>query len=633
MSGDELTLMIGGPQGSGLETTAQILTSSLAYLGYGVISDREYYSNITGRHSYIHMNVSPDRIPLDLTYPVRLLGAIDAETIFTHFEDLERGGYVIYDKAVLSRRLGSIVSMPGITKKRIREKLVEIGVEETVEALVKHLNEVNDITLVEIDFRSFLKDISEKFGIMPSKATRYTSSILVGALSSLINIEEDALEYGLRRRFGKREKLIQHNIYLIGKVSEHIAREYGKPLKLAPPKLSPKEMLVASGNDIVAMAKVVAGLRYQSYYPITPAADESFFLETYNDLGEKGSILVIQTEDELAAITSAIGAALAGARSATATSGPGFSLMVEGLGWAGINEVPVVITYYQRGGPATGLPTRGAQSDLMYSIFASHGEFARVVITSGDHIEAFYDTIEAFNLAEKYQVPVIHLLDKFLANSFVTMEIPDLTEVKIDRGYIVDGGSEYRRFDISREISPRAFIGSDAVMWYTGSEHDEFGHTNEDPILTAKMYEKRMKKLEIMDREIPLNLRVKYYGEEDPDYILVGWGFVKNTCIKTMWDLETEGLKGGYLHLKMFTPFPTKYVEEVLGKVDLGKIIVVEHDYMVQSAMAISLFTGIRIRNSIVKYNGRPIYVHELTRAIKDILSGKSNRVVLTYGA
>jgi 2-oxoglutarate ferredoxin oxidoreductase subunit alpha len=269
----------------------------------------------------------------------------------------------------------------------------------------------------------------------------------------------------------------------------------------------------------------------------------------------------------------------------------------------------------------------------MYTIFASHGEFARIVITSGDHVEAFYDTIEAFNLAEKYQVPVIHLLDKFLANSIITMEIPDLSSVKIDRGDIVEGGEEYKRFDVSKPISPRALFGSNSVIWYTGSEHDEYGHTNEDPILTAEMYEKRMEKLEIMDREIPLDYRVGYYGYEKPDYLLVGWGFVKNTCLKAMEDLEDDGLKGGYLHLRMFTPFPVNYVEKVLSKMDLKKVIAVEHDYMVQSALAISLYTGIRLGNSIVKYNGRPIYVHELTDGIRKILSGEENRVVLTYGA
>ena len=633
MNEDELILMIGGPQGSGLETTAQILTSSLAYSGYGVISDREYYSNITGRHSYIHMNVSPHRIPLDLTYPVQLLGAMDAETIFTHYDDLDKGGFMIYDKGVSGRKLDSIVSMPPITKDRIRKKLEEIGIDKDAGSLVNYLVRDRDITAVELDFRSYLRDISDKFGIVSTQATRYTSSILVGALAGLIDIEGDAIEYGLRRRFGSREKLIKHNIYLIEKVSKEVNEEYGTPMKLPPSKLELGELLVASGNDIVAMAKVVAGLRYQSYYPITPAADESFFLETYNNFGDKGSILIIQTEDELAAINSAIGAALAGARSATATSGPGFSLMVEGLGWAGINEVPIVITYYQRGGPATGLPTRGAQSDLMYSLFASHGEFARIVLTSGDHIEAFYDAIEAFNLAEKYQVPVIHLLDKFLANSIVTMDIPDLSSVKIDRGEIVDGGPGYKRFDLSKTISPRAFIGSNAVMWYTGSEHDEYGHTNEDPIFTARMYEKRMEKLEIMDKEIPLDLRARYYGDENPDYLLIGWGFVKNTCLKAIEKLEGNGLKGGYLHLRMFMPFPANYVEEMLGKMDMNRVIVVEHDYMVQSALAISLFTGIRVKNSIVKYNGRPIYVHELTEAIEKVLSGETNRVVLTYGA
>ncbi|WP_252901356.1 hypothetical protein [Vulcanisaeta sp. JCM 14467] len=265
-------------------------------------------------------------------------------------------------------------------------------------------------------------------------------------------------------------------------VIDLVRSQFGTELKLDPPRIGVKSVLVASGNDAIAMAKVVAGVRFQAYYPITPAADESFTLEEYETIGGEGSIIVFQTEDELAAINAAIGAALTGVRSSVATSGPGFDLMVEGLGWAGHNEVPVVVTYYQRGGPSTGQPTRGGQSDLLSSVFASHGEYPRIVLASGDHEEAFYDAIDAFNYAETYQVPVIHLVDKFLANTIATIPLPNLDNVRITRGVLASKGlREYKRFDLSSPISPRAFLG-DYVMWYTGDEHDEYGHINEDPI-------------------------------------------------------------------------------------------------------------------------------------------------------
>jgi 2-oxoglutarate ferredoxin oxidoreductase subunit alpha len=266
-------------------------------------------------------------------------------------------------------------------------------------------------------------------------------------------------------------------------------------------------------------------------------------------------------------------------------------------------------------------------------MFASHGEFPRIVLTSGDHEEAFYDTIEAFNMAEKYQVPVIHLLDKYIANSMVTMKLPDIENIHIDRGKLVEPDNGYKRFSLATPISPRSFIGSNTLMWHSGSEHDEIGHNTEDPIFRTKMYEKRMKKLEIIDKEVPMSLRARYYGPSKPDYILVGWGFVKHLCLKAIDILKKEGENLGYLHIKMFTPFPSRYVSEKLNMVDRGNIISVEHNYMAQSAMAISTYTGIKIDKSIAKYSGRPIYLNELVPAIKRIVQDETNREVLTYGA
>lgn len=386
------------------------------------------------------------------------------------------------------------------------------------------------------------------------------------------------------------------------------------------------------------MGKIVGGLRYQSYYPITPAADESFFIESHESLRaddeEFGGIIVLQTEDELAAVTSAIGAALTGARSATATSGPGFSLMVEGLGWAGMNEVPMVITYYQRSGPSTGQATRGSQADLLSTLFASHGEFTKFVIASGDHEEAFYDSIEAFNLAERYQVPVIHLLDKFLANSMATMPIPDFTKIRIERGDVVEHpGKGYKRFDLSKTISPRAFLGSEIVIGHSGAEHDEFGRTTEDPVNRVMMYEKRLKKLELADSEISEESRAEYYGSEKADFLLIGWGYSKMVALDALEKLGDEGYKGSYLHIKMFSPFPSRYVKYVLNRFPSERIIAIEHNYQSQASMAVRLYTSIDVSRRIVKYTGRPMYLGEVVEAVKKILDEGLKRVVLSRGA
>jgi len=258
-----------------------------------------------------------------------------------------------------------------------------------------------------------------------------------------------------------------------------------------------EKRIFLTGNQAVAMGKVLGGCRVQTYYPITPAADESEYLEAHEILktkkeGDQEAIIVLQTEDEIAAVNSASGACLTGARAATSTSGPGFSLMAEGLGWAGNNEVPLVITLYQRGGPSTGQPTRHSQQDLRFAMHAAHGEFARIILASGDIRECFYDAAEVFNLAEKYQMPVIHLLDKGMANSSQTYPIFDYSKVKIDRGQIVGEkeleGKVYKRFQFTETgVSPRAFLGTkNAVQWYSGDEHNESGNINEEPFIRQK---------------------------------------------------------------------------------------------------------------------------------------------------
>lgn len=619
---NELRYIIGGPQGGGLETTSEILSWAFARSGYGIISDREYFSNIKGRHSYVHATVSAAELPKHLTYPVDIVAAMDAETVFTHFNDLRDGGYLIYNSDDDSVNYASIPSMERELRDRLGEQFKGgLGLDGTVKSVIKYLQSSKKARVVALSFKELLMEIQKREGIVPSQASRYISTILVGAVAAITDINEESLDYSLRRRF-TREDVYRHNKAMAEIVIDLVKSQFGSELRLDPPKINAKSILVASGNDAIAMAKVVAGVRFQAYYPITPAADESFTLEEYETLGGEGSIIVFQTEDELAAINSAIGAALTGVRSSVATSGPGFDLMVEGLGWAGHNEVPVVVTYYQRGGgPSTGQPTRGGgQSDLLSSVFASHGEYPRIVLASGDHEEAFYDAIDAFNYAETYQVPVIHLVDKFLANTIATIPMPNLDSVRITRGGMLapKGLKEYRRFDLSSPpISPRAFLG-EYVMWYTGDEHDEYGHINEDPVNRVRMMNKRMSKLDIMDKEIPEERRYAYFGPERPDVLLVGWGFVKGTAVKAIEELNEEGVKVGYYHIRMFIPFPrnslTKFANEVGG---VNNLVAVEHNYMAQSAKLVAMNTGIMINKSIVKYTGRPMYVHELVTPSK----------------
>ncbi|MFP3279919.1 MAG: 2-oxoacid:ferredoxin oxidoreductase subunit alpha [Vulcanisaeta sp.] len=628
---NELRYILGGPQGGGLETLSELLSWAYAHAGYGVISDREYFSNIKGRHSYVHATVSAVELPRHLTYPVDIVAAMDAETVFTHFDDLRDGGYIIYNSDDDNVSFTSIPSMERDLRERLTSEFKELGVDGTVKSVVKYLQSNRKVRVVGLSFKELLMEIERREGIVPSQASRYISTILAGAVAAITGINEEDLDYSLKRRF-VREDLYRHNRAMANIVIEAVKGQFGSELKLDKPSVKVSGVLVASGNDAIAMAKIVAGVRFQAYYPITPAADESFTLEEYEALGGEGSIVVFQTEDELAAINAAIGAALTGARSSVATSGPGFDLMVEGLGWAGQNEVPVVVTYYQRGGPSTGQPTRGGQSDLLSSVFASHGEYPRIVLASGDHEEAFYDAIDAFNYAETYQVPVIHLVDKFLANTIATIPLPNLDGIRIVRGKLAPKGlTEYKRFDLSSVISPRAFLG-DYVMWYSGDEHDEYGHIDEDPINRIRMFDKRMKKLDLIEKEIPEERRYSYFGSERPDIVIVGWGFVKGVALKAIEELSGEGIKASYYHIRMFIPFPRESITKIAGEVGVDKLVAVEHNYQAQASRLVAMNTGITVGKSVVKYTGRPIYVHELVNAIKNIMRG-SVREVMSYGA
>ncbi len=631
----EIRLLMGGPQGAGLETAAQVLSTAYAVHGLKVYSYREYYSNIKGRHTYILIRARPDRTPYAPREGPSIISAIDAESVFHHYSEAVEGTIIIYNEADAKRRLNGIISMEPTTRRRISAALEAEGCEKTVIGALK-CAEKRGASLLGLNYALLLRELSKKTGIPPHRARRFQNTIPMAAAAYLTGLSIAGLERGFERRFRGKQEVIEGNIELARIVYETLSRMGREPGKL-PPARKEGKYLVVSGNDVVAIGKVVAGLRVQTYYPITPAADESFVLERYEALrtgGESlGSILVFQTEDEIAAISAAIGAALTGARAATSTSGPGFDLMIEALGWAGINEVPVVVTYYQRGGPSTGLPTRGGQEDLFNALFSGHGLFPKIVIASGDHEEAFDDAVRAFNLAEKYQLPVIHLLDKFLANTIVTITPPDPAKYKIDRGLISEGGPSYKRFD-KRDgpITPRAFIGTpNTVVWYTGDEHNPEGHICEDPENRELMHDMRMRKLEIADREIPDEERYSIYGEPS-DILLIGWGSVKGAALEAIEELSRQGVSAGYLHIRMMEPFPSRAVSRILGEAG-DKAVLVEHSVRPLLGRLIAMNTGVQVEKSILKWTGRPIYTGELVRSALRIARGESSREVLRYGA
>ncbi|MEM0373695.1 MAG: 2-oxoacid:ferredoxin oxidoreductase subunit alpha [Sulfolobaceae archaeon] len=628
----KVSWLIGGAQGTGIDTAASIFGNAVALAGYYVFGNREYHSNIKGRHSYFSLSISDKKV-YSIALMQDIIASYDAETIFQHFREANK--IVIYNKQVESTKIDNVQSMEFEIAEEVEKFLREKGYGTTVKEVIRYLED-RGIKVIGINYDEIAKKAADAMKVPLSVAERVKNIVAVAVSTKILGLDIKYLLTALRRTF-KNETFYKLNV-IGAEVSYSLVDSYYELKEIK----REKKRYQLDGNTAVALGKIRAGLRFQSYYPITPAADESMYIEAHQEVymidpetGEKrkGTIVVVQSEDELSAINMASGAALAGVRASTATSGPGFSLMVEGLGWAGMNEVPIVITYYMRGGPSTGLPTRTSQADLLFSMFAGHGEFPRIVIASGDHVEAFHDAMWAFNLAERYQTPVIHLVEKAIANSYRIVDDEELKEIyQPDRGKLLDEvNGDYKRFKFVEDgISPRAVLGK-AIVYYTGDEHNEDGFISEAPTNRLMIYEKRMKKLEVADREIPEELRVNIFGDIDSEIFILTWGSPKGALLDIYEELRKEGIKFGVLQIRMFSPFPKNIVKKVLSNKRM--IIDIENNYMAQAGMLTKLFTGIEPTNYILKWNGRPIFRDELSNALKSVIINNEKKVILNGGA
>jgi len=641
--------LIGGAQGSGIERGASVFINAIASAGYYVFGKREYYSNIMGEHSYYYVRF--DKKPVfSHIEKYNILAAYDAETVFRHSLESLPESAIIFNSMHRNVRLSEIPTI----EKRLRNdisKRLKIEPNKLTLQMILEEAEKNGVKIFPIDYNAILNEIFRKTGESLSDLTRMNNVIAVASSLALLKLDFDSFVKGVIKTFGSKKNVVELN-RMAGELAyqQVESKGYANEFKIKLEKLGNKnKRYIINGNQAVAIGKILAGCRFQTYYPITPATDESNFLEAHENvelsdyaaqaineekehLQSQGSIVVMETEDEIAAITMATGAALSGARASTSTSGPGFSLMVEGLGWAGMNEVPVVVTLYQRGGPSTGMPTRNEQGDLRFAIHAGHGEFPRIVLAPGDIEEAIYDTIRAFNYAERYQLPVILMLDKYLANSVKSVENLDLTKNKIDRGFILSEndilklkqeGKEYKRFELTDNgISPRIFVGTKgAVFWNTGDEHDELGHITEDPVIRDKMMEKRMNKLITAYNEIPFDVKLNHFQAIKPAITLVSWGSNKGVILDLIEILKGEGIEVEFIQLRLLNPFPSNELKQVLeGK----RWVDIENNYSAQLAGLIKENTGLAPDYYIVKYNGRPISLDELYIAVERILKGEA---------
>src|SRR3989454_745952 len=527
---NSFTWMIGGPQGSGINSVAENFAKACIRGGLHIFANIEYHSNIKGEHSYYRLRVE-SKAPRSHVDWVDLLVALDRETIFGdmnkphpthrgHRHEVSPGGGIIYDRS--------------------------------------------------------LNLAPESFG--------------------------------------------RDDIKLF-------------PTKLRKQPLSGKRVMIR-GVQAVAIAKLKAGCGFQTYYPITPATDESEYLESHQ---KDYNMIVVQAEDEIAAINMATGAAHAGLRSSTSTSGPGFSLMAEGLGWAGITEAPgPVVILYQRAGPATGLPTRTEQADLRFALHAAHGEFPRIIIAPGDVVETYYDTFDAFNYAEHYQVPVILLTDKFLASTYQDIAPFNGNNLKVDRGDLlqeldITKNPDYKRYQLTElGISPRTRPGQKGgIFWTTGDEHDEYGHITEAAGLRVRMMTKRMKKIELAGQVIPDSKKATLHGPRTAPITIVGWGSTKGAILDGMEELSANGVEANFLQIRYVSPFPTELVQKVLY--ESRRKIAIENNYSAQMAGLIREMTGIAVDNKIVKFDGRPFSQNEIYEGVRDIVKNGMSEVMLSH--
>ncbi len=647
---NELTWVIGGAQGSGVDSAANIFSKTCAEDGLYIFGKREYYSNIKGEHSYFTVRVSNKQIRSHRE-SIDILVSFDAETVFRHAKDVSTNGIIIFNSELIETSINEIPTLDEDAQNKIIEYFNYNDSEPfTIKKLVENIQQ-NSIECYGIPYYKILKDFSEHTNNPAlSKLARMINVLALSISLSFININRQALSRAIKYIFRTKPKIAEINIAAAEYAYNYSEQKFqDNKFSFYKNKRDFSDIILVQGSQSSALGKIVAGCRFQTYYPITPASEDSEFLESNQIIeqmdGKKGSVLVMQTEDEIAAITMAIGGALTGTRTSTATSGPGFSLMAEALGWAGINEVPLVVSLYQRAGPSTGLPTRHEQGDLLFAINAGHGEFPRIVFASGDIEESFYDTLKIFNFADIFQLPVIHLLDKAIASSVMTCKNFDPNKINIDRGYLVTKINNkeqdnkklehFKRFKLKENepISSRTPIGTEnGIFWNTGDEHNEEGHIIEDPTVRIKMMNKRMTKLELILQTIPDEDKALSYNGNS-DIVITSWGSTKGAILDTLDELNKEGIKIKFVQIKLLNPFPQQLLKKLLHSAKT--IINIEMNYSSQLAKLIKQNLQRDIDYEIVKYNGRPISYDEIHKVIKDIVNNNidKRRIVLDHGA
>jgi 2-oxoglutarate/2-oxoacid ferredoxin oxidoreductase subunit alpha len=568
---------IGGPAGFGIMSAGQIFSRAFTRNGYNVIDGNEYPSLIKGGHNAYTVRVSSEKI-YSLSGNLDILVALDKNSIRIHSKAVSPGGYIIYDE----KDMGAAG---------------EVG-------------ERKDITYFDLP----MKEITDSINI--PKIIR--NNVALGSSLAFTDIELESLNSAVKDNFSRKgEEVVKSNLRAVELGYRYTKEKLGRiPFSLN--KTRKEEKLLLTGNDSVFLGAVRAGCKFYAAYPMTPA---SSILHSFASVENEHNIIVKHAESEIAVVNMAIGASYAGVRSLLATSGGGFALMNEGLSAAAMTETPLVMVLCQRPAPATGLPTWTEQGDLLFAVHSSHGEFLRVVMAPGDPEEAFYMTGEAFNLAEKYQIPVIILLDKYLSESHFSYDSLDPSKIKIERGKYIRSEEEldddYLRYRITDDgISPRAIPGIEKGPYIANTdEHDEYGFSDDSAQNRKNMVDKRFKKINRLIDEIP---EPKKYGPDRAKVTIWSWGSCKGPVLEAINMMNGKKNMINLLHFNYIYPFRADAFEKNFDENNMN--IIIENNKTAQFSKLIKMYTGKEIKTKILKYNGRQFLPEEIASAIDELI-------------
>ncbi|MEH7344806.1 2-oxoacid:acceptor oxidoreductase subunit alpha [Bacillus sp. JJ1532] len=573
---NQLSWKVGGQQGEGIESTGEIFSIALNRLGYYLYGYRHFSSRIKGGHTNNKIRVSTTQVR-SISDDLDILVAFDQETIDLNYKELHDKGVIIADaKFSPNKPEDTSAAMYAVP---FTELATELGT-----SLMKNM-------------------------------------VAVGATCAVLNLDINVFEEVVQEIFGRKgQQVVEKNMEAIKAGFDFMKENLGATELMELEKADGKKRLFMIGNDAIALGALAGGCRFMAAYPITPASEiMEYLIKKLPPLGGA----VIQTEDEIAAVTMAIGANYGGVRSLTASAGPGLALKMEAIGLSGMTETPLVIVDTQRGGPSTGLPTKQEQSDLMSMIYGTHGEIPKIVMAPSTVQEAFYDTAEAFNLAEEYQCPVIILSDLQLSLGKQTVEPLELDKVEVRRGKLQTGdlpeaeGAYFKRYEVTEDgVSPRVIPGmKNGIHHVTGVEHDETGKPSESAINRKAQMDKRFRKIENIKFNTPV---YKNAPHEEADLLIVGFNSTRGVIEEAMGRLEKDGLKVNHAQIRLIHPFPT---DEVLPLVKSAKkIVVVENNATGQLANIMKMNVGHAEKiHKMLKYDGNPFLPHEIHTNCKEL--------------